>query len=251
LDPKAIIATASRELGEYYAEQLLRKFGPTACIVGGNCQAASISYWIALALQKCDAQVLYLVTLDAELHRPFAGEVRKLFGQDSHIQNPFFAVGIDPNTSPALEWRYAFSNSVPIIIGGGHGHFFDAENITSLAQAISAPSLVPKPNFSTIRLPYWRVVESTDSHVFISTPKINCCTFDFAVLPLWERGNELFRLEGDTWMVYPSQTEINYICKVKKPDGRGGWTLRLVVCQRDAGPIIWPLSEFQQLGFEF
>jgi hypothetical protein len=250
LEPSAITSKELRELGEYYATQLSDAFGTAPCIVGGNCQSAPIAYAVALWLQTRATQVLYLVTLDAALHRPYPGEMRMLFGRNSALRNPFFGQEIDLNTLHALKFRCAIKTYRPAIVDGGHGEYFLPDNIASLASAISAPSVARTSKAAIQKLPIWKVVEGDDDHVVLSTPKSKCESSDFAVVPIWTQSGEITRLLGDDWVVYPKENEADFVCKIKKPDGDGAWVLRLVICQADIGPCTWPIDNFQAIIFD-
>jgi hypothetical protein len=248
LEVTAITPKESRALGEYYAGQLFEIFGTAECIIGGNCQAAPIMHAAALWMKLRATQVLHFVTLDAQLHRPYPGELRMLFGRNSASYNPYFGKTIDLDTAPALNWRYAITAVKPEIIGGGHGEYFSPDNITSLAQAISRPSTVPSLNSAMTKLPIWKVVDNDENHLVISSPKAKCENHDFAIVPIWEQDGEQLRLLDDDWITYPKDVGKDYICKIKKPEVKDGWLLRLVICQRDIGPCIWPLAAFQTIS---
>jgi thioesterase domain-containing protein len=248
LEPTAISPSHTRELGEYYAEKLFSEFGTAPCIVGGNCQAASISYALALSLQSHQTDVLYMVTLDAELRRPYLGEMRMLFGRNSHLQNPFFETAIDMNVAPALNWRHAIGRVKVAIVDGGHGEYFLPDNVESLAREISAPFAPVKRQASKSRLPQWNVVQEDGENLVISTPKANCEVDNFAIIAVWERDGETLRSTGDSWIAYPTAKGKNFRCQLKKPSDQGEFILRLAVCQRDIGPCAWPVSDFQAIS---
>jgi thioesterase domain-containing protein len=247
LEPTAISSRHTRELGEYYADQLFDKFGTAKCIVGGNCQAASISYALALSIKSRDTDVLCLITLDATLRRPYPGEMRMLFGRNSHRQNPFFEKTIDLNAAPALDWRHAISSIKIGIVDGGHGAYFLAENVESLAREISAPVVPVDRGKAVSRLPLWNVVEENEEYLTVGTPKATCEVDDFAIIAIWEQNGEVLRSLGDDWIAYPKAKGNNFQCKLKKPADQGDFILRLVVCVRDVGPRAWPIAEFQTI----
>jgi hypothetical protein len=247
LDPAAITTTHTRQLGEYYGRKLFERFGAAACIIGANCQAAPISYAMALGLKSRQTEILYLVTLDAELHRAYQGQIRMLFGQNSRDRNPFYGKEIDLDAVPALNWRYAISVVNCEIISGGHGEYFLPGNVSNLARAISAPSVKTKTGKVMSRLPQWQVVEEDEGYITVSTPKTACETSEFAILPVWEKDAEMQPQIGDEWMAFPSVVKSKFVCKLKKPEGDGEWLLRLVICQQDVGPCRWPLTKFQTI----
>lgn len=249
LEREAISPQHSRELGEYYAQKLFERFGQVSCIIGGNCQAAPISYAIALWMKSHGVRVRHLVTLDAELNRPYPGEIRMLFGRNSHVQNPFFGVEVNMESPKGVAWRYAISMPKPKIVDGGHGEYFSPDNVSNLAQAICAPSKESNFKPPQMQLPNWRIVSNDDQHVVVASPQADWNTSQFAIVPIWEQAAYQHRLSGDDWIAYPKQSDADFICSIKKPDFPGESNLRLVICLRDQGPIDWPLAKFQNFKF--
>ncbi len=248
LEPTAISPSHARELGEYYAEKLFNEFGTAPCIVGGNCQAASISYALALSMQSRDTNVLDLITLDAVLRRPYPGKMLMLFGRNSRLQNPFFEKEIDMNAAPALDWRHAISSVKIAIVDGGHGEYFFPENVSSLAREVSGARKIVEKQISVSRLPHWNVIEEDEEYLVVSTPKATCKITDLAIIAGWERNGETLRSMGDDWICYPLTHGDDYQCKLKKPAVQGEFILRLAACARDVGPCAWPITDFQTIS---
>jgi thioesterase domain-containing protein len=248
IDPKKISERVIDELSGYYASHLHKIFGANSCIVGGNCQAASISHSIAVNLLAQKTNVLHIITLDALLRKPYPGEVRMLFGKDSETHNPFFDRSVDPNSSPMLSWRHAFGVANPIIIDGAHGTYFSPENIDRLAQEIARPSVDQRHIAPLDRVPNWRVKKISNTNVTVVAPAEKYDD-DLVLVPLWEMDGADYRIPAEDW-VCPVVRGRNWSCRIPKPNTPGIWSLKLVLCQLDLGPLAWPLDQHPTLRVE-
>lgn len=245
----------AQQVADHYATHLLRRFGPSPCIVGGNCQSASIAYRVALHLLTQGVPVVRLVTLDAELRFPYPGHVRKLFGRHSELYNPFIASRPDPGLPPCRNWRFAYRNAEWSELDGRHGAYFQPGNVDRLAEAIMKPHRIssltagnPAPRTAAETVT-WRILHATPEHVTIGAPRPTGPE-PLALLPVWRKADgSVFRVGDDAWL-QPAPATGDWTCQIPRPGTPGPWTLRTVLCGLDQGPLRWPVDGFQSLDID-
>lgn len=237
------------DLADYYAGQLLRRFGRSPCIVGGNCQAAAISYRVAVRLLDAGVPVLRLTTVDAEPRYPYPGHVRLLFGRDSRL-NPFLGRRPDPNAEPLRSWRMAYGRAEWQAINGGHGEYFEPWAIESLARCIRQPSqaMVPSGPVADVA---WTAARGDGAVTLNADPPRNLeQSTDLGLVPVWRRQDgSLARIDRDDWVV-PIAPGRLWRATLPLPPPPGPWSVTPVLCRLDHGPKSWPVNRLQALDIE-
>jgi hypothetical protein len=228
------------DIAEHYAGVIVRRFGQAPCIVGGNCQAAAVSYRVAVRLLAQGVPVLRLVVVDAEPRYPYPGHVRLLFGRDSP-HNPF--LGMRAGILPQRLWRMAYGQPEWRIIEGRHGDYFAQENIQSLARAIRAPSQGAVPPRHPVAVEWRAARQDSDTLVLhAEAPKGLETDADLGLLPVWRRlDGSLARIDGDGW-VMPIAAGRRWTCVLPLPAGPGPWKMVPVLCRLGHGPQTWPVE---------
>lgn len=242
-------------VASHYAGALIRRFGRAPCIVGGNCQAASIAWRVAMRLWVAGVPVLRLITLDAELHLPFPGHMRLLFGAQSPLYNPFLRQPEDPAEDPARpipwHWQRAWQSCDWGIVPGGHGAYFSPEPLAVLAKAINADSPPPRvsPPLGHLK---WHQTGTTQTGIWVEAmaPPELAGLPDLALMPLWQgRAGGVIRHQGPDWVV-PVDANGALRCHLPRPpQAEGPARVALVLCAKGLGPLGWPGKE--NPGFDF
>jgi hypothetical protein len=228
------------DIAGHYAGVILRRFGTAPCIVGGNCQAAAISYRVAVRLLGQGVPVQRLVIVDAEPRYPYPGHVRLLFGRESP-HNPF--LGTQPGLVPQRPWRMAYGRPEWRILEGRHGGYFAPENIQSLARAIRAPSHGAVPPRHPVAVE-WRATRQGGETITLHAhaPDGMEADTDMGLLPVWQRADgSLARIDGDGWVV-PIAPGGRWTCVLPLPAGQGPWKMVPVLCRLGHGPQTWPVE---------
>lgn len=242
---------AMEELAGHYAERLLERFGRRACIVGGNCQAASIAYRVALRLMAEGVPVLRLVTLDAELRYPFSRPVRLLFGSESTRHNPF----LDPNRlsgdPPDWAWRMAYRGADWGTVPGPHGTYFRPGTVPFVAAAILRPGPEERPLPDPVAVD-WTLLRASPTEVTLEAvaPAGMADMTGLALAPLWRGEDGVLTRPPSAHWVAPLTPGPVWRRTIPRP--KAGARLRLwpVLCQMDAGPLHWPQGSQSQLLVE-
>jgi len=119
-------------LAEAYAEEIcsLQPEGPVA--IGGNCQGAIIARATAFALRRRRREVSHLLLMEFSKFWKYDEPVHLIFGGDS-VLNPFQS-GEDPTAGLNEAFPAGFRTH---FITGAHGQFFQMENLSSLATALT------------------------------------------------------------------------------------------------------------------
>lgn len=276
VDPSLVNSSVADELADHYASSLIKRFGRAPCIVGGVCQAALISYRIALRLQKSSVPVLRLITLEAELRYPFPGHMRLLFGRESVEYNPFITNPPDAERPPLRWWSYAFEHPDWAIVEGAHMELFVPENIASLANAVKAPTSSSStgrttahrrqiersgfPKLLGCRLSSclrrwklsrlkWKVTEESDEMIALeaTSPSVSG---DFAILPVWRRPDGGYNSIGGSNWISPIQQGQSWTCRIHRPQTAGPWRLWMVLCERGSGPVVWPVERNRKIELD-
>ncbi|MGR3311821.1 MAG: AMP-binding protein [Roseovarius indicus] len=122
-----------RQVAEHYVGIVLGRDLPQRVVVGGNCQAAPLAFYMANALALSGHGAASLVLLEKLLPVPYAGRALILFGRDSRLHNPSFQFA-----EPTAAWGRYLSHGQTALVDGSHGKFFDRPNVGSLAGALRA-----------------------------------------------------------------------------------------------------------------
>ncbi len=123
-------------LAQTYCDEMIRKQPIGAFLLGGNCQGATIARAIALTLRARGKEVRRLLLMEQASIWPYDQPTGLIFGRDSS-HNP-----LRNHAEPEPIFRQAYPQGYGLrIIQGGHGTFFSAENVRSLADAIN--ELIP------------------------------------------------------------------------------------------------------------
>lgn len=229
------------ELADHYAAGIVARFGRRPCIVGGNCQSATIAWRVAVRLQAVGVPILRLVTLDAELRFPFPGRVRLLFGALSEKFNPFLRAPTDPDRPLPWHWVRAWRDVDWHIVPGNHGQYFRSENVAALSRAILAPHDAERPRssgeLSSDRV-NWHIAERTETGFWIEASAGYKHQPDLALLPVWQTaaGGLLTRRDAD-WII-PLPHDKNWRVHLASP--APGTTTRVtpVPCVAGLGPLL-------------
>jgi hypothetical protein len=234
------------DLADYYAGHLLRRFGRSQCIVGGNCQAAAISYRVAVRLLDAGVPVLRLVTVDAEPRYPYPGHVRLLFGRDSRF-NPFLSRQPNPDAEPLRSWRLAYGRAEWQAIDGAHGAYFEPPTIESLARCIREPSPAMLPSGPVADVAWTAARGADDVTLSADAPPSLAQSADLGLVPIWQRQDgSLARIDRDDWAV-PIAPGRHWRAVLPLPPPPGPWNVIPVLCRLDHGPQSWPINRLQAL----
>lgn len=232
------------ELADHHAEALLRRFGTRPCIVGGNCQAAPLAWRVAVRLMAAGARVVRLVTLDADLHLPFPGHVRLLFGAESRHYNPALRPPADPLRPPPWHWQRAFRSHECRIVPGPHGRYFTPENLPGLVAALLAPGPQGTPRPPCAAVPDWQVTGATATG--LSLAATGAVPADLAVMPIWvTAGGGFLRIAGADWIVPVDASGGMARCRLPRPETPpdDGARVHALPCLPGHGPLIWPIAD--------
>jgi len=253
LDEALTLSSAAEQLAQHYADHLLARFGTQPCIIGGNCQAASVAYRVALRLLHAGVPVNRLVTLDAELRFPYPGHLRALFGRES-LYNPINKTRDGSERAAPRPWDYSAASYDRATVDGAHGQYFHAENIASLAREILArPDLSGTVTGASVAVPGtgpvdWRISRIDPDSVTIEAPATDGPD-DLALLPVWHQDDgAYFRIDSDDW-VLPLGPAAHWTCRIPRPPRPGPWLLSPVICRRFFGPLDWPPDPDRRLTF--
>jgi hypothetical protein len=230
-------------LAAHYAEVLIARFGRRTCIVGGNCQAASIAWRVAMQLLIAGVPVLRLVTLDAELRVPYPGHMRLLFGAESHLYNPFLSAPADPQRPIYWHWERAWRGVDWRFIPGPHGTYFASENISFVAQAILEDHSEPVFDPLVVNVePSWVSAGGGRGEMLVEAPASEelARRQDLAVLPIWQTAQGgLIRVKTPDWIVPLGSGEVLRCC-LRVPEDAVPARVLPILCQKGRGPLIWP-----------
>jgi hypothetical protein len=236
-------------LANHYAAVLLRHFGSFSCIVGGNCQAAPVAHFLALALLAAGAKVERLVTVEAVIRRFYPGHMRLLFSNSSTRFNPFLT-----QAAPQVPWQHIYQSHDWQILTAAHGEFFRPGHVTELAQAICADSPITHgtpPPFGPWPLVWSRVslgAQRAGGQLELTAPappNLTGSALEGLMLLAHWRSTEF-----GSWI---SLHDDRYLSPIQHMPGRGlfhtrldlppkpgNWTLAPVLCQRHRGPLTVP-----------
>ncbi len=229
------------ELADHYAAGIMARFGRRPCIVGGNCQSASIAWRVAVRLKAAGVPVLRLVTLDAELRLPFPGRVRLLFGAQSEKFNPFLQPAPDPDRPLPWHWVRAWREVDWHLVPGNHGQYFLNENVAALSRAILAPHDAersrPSWELNSDKVT-WRIAEETKTGFWIEASAGLTHPPDLALLPVWQTaaGGLVMRRDAD-WIIPLPHAE-NWRVHLASPAPGTANKLTPVLCAAGYGPLI-------------
>jgi pyochelin synthetase len=133
--PLAHHRALAEAVAESYAQELLARFGGMPFRLGGNCFGGRIANLVAQKLALAGQRVECLCTLDyahSDLYE-FSGPLLLLFGQES--ADRFH----DAIRLGEAGWERPFrSQPETSRVPGGHGRFFEPENVGALADRIDA-----------------------------------------------------------------------------------------------------------------
>jgi acyl-coenzyme A synthetase/AMP-(fatty) acid ligase len=123
-----------REVSNQYITELLAITQGKPFVLGGNCQGAIVALQMALALRRLGSTPATLVLMEWTYSwGRYAEPVVLLYGNRSHTAKIYGS----PDGC-GLPWRNDFPQAVTHPIKGGHGEFFNAENISSLGGQLLA-----------------------------------------------------------------------------------------------------------------
>jgi hypothetical protein len=243
-------STAMDEVSEYYASQLIERFGRAPCIVGGNCQAADIAYRVALHLIDAGVPIRRFVTLDAEINVPLPLPLRVIFGQESHFshRNKDASTPYDPEFD--LRKRI-FPHREFVETPGKHGEYFQPQNVGPLAERIVADQ------FLTVSAPMapginWRVVATAGNLITLAAAMP--CAPDkvgrLGVVPLLRYEGETFlmRSNGRHMIAVPTVRDGILYVDLELPEQRAGLRIKPLLCMADHGPMTWPLRQQEDIA---
>lgn len=118
-------------LASHYVEEILTVEPVGPYLVGGNCQAAAISFEMARQLQSRGKTVTLLCNLERFVPRLYQGRRALFFGRDSEF-NPYKSF-----QTPELGWRkFSPAGFTLDLVSGVHGRFFDEPNVQILADKL-------------------------------------------------------------------------------------------------------------------
>ncbi|MDG1462407.1 MAG: AMP-binding protein, partial [Gammaproteobacteria bacterium] len=120
-----------KRLAKYYVSEILeiQPMGPY--IIGGNCQSARISFYMALELQAQGHEIGLLCMQEHIVPIGYSGRVALFFGNKS-MRNPF---NFFEDATVYESWSSLYAGSVSVnTITGDHGKFFTDANIQSLTE---------------------------------------------------------------------------------------------------------------------
>lgn len=229
------------ELADHYAAGIVARFGRRPCIVGGNCQSASIAWRVAVRLKAVGVPILRLVTLDAELRFPFPGRVRLLFGEQSEKFNPFLQTPADADRPLPWHWVRAWRDVDWHIVPGNHGQYFLKENVAALSRAILAPHDAerqgPRGRLNSDGVT-WRIAERTETGFWIEAEAGYSHRSDLALLPVWQTATGGLVAKRDADWIIPLPDDGNWRVHVASP--APGTTTRVtpVLCAAGFGPLV-------------
>ena len=130
---KAQFETEIKRLAKYYVSEILeiQPLGPY--IIGGNCQSARISFYMALELQAQGHEIGLLCMQEHIVPIGYSGRVALFFGNES-LRNPF---NYFEDATVYESWSSLYAGSVSVnTITGDHGKFFTDANIQSLTEPL-------------------------------------------------------------------------------------------------------------------
>ncbi len=125
-------AETTGPLVDAYANEImtLRSEGPI--VLGGNCQGAIIALAVARRLAASNRPVRRLVLMEWNFDsEPYHGQTLFLYGECSHTAANFSGTRLAPGD---MARNFPDHHAEPV--RGGHGRFFDARNVGSLADAL-------------------------------------------------------------------------------------------------------------------
>lgn len=229
------------ELADHYAAGIVTRFGRKPCIVGGNCQSASIAWRVAVRLKAAGVPILRLVTLDAELRFPFPGRVRLLFGAQSEKFNPFLQKPPDPDRPLPWHWLRAWREVDWHTVPGSHGQYFLKENVAALSRAILAPHDAEPTSYSrsfNLDGVKWRIAERTETGIWIETEPEYRHQSDLALLPVWHTSNGGLVAKRDADWIVPLPHEGNWRVHLASPAPATATRVTPVLCAAGFGPLL-------------
>ena len=227
------------ELADHYAAHILRHFGPVRCIIGGNCQAASVAHGVAQHLLAAGANVERLVTLDAVTRRPYRGHMRLLFGANSAQHNPFLT-----QSEPPAAWHYLYGSHDWQILPAAHGQFFWPDNLGTLAHAIEAQAPSDSAPHRPATGPHWRCAipgpHPAGGQLDLIAPARPSLVDGLMLMAHWRRpGVGSWVCDRDRYLspIRLIQDQGLYAAQVQLPDQPGLWALQATPCARQTGPL--------------
>lgn len=119
-------------LAHQYAEEMMELQPSGAFRLGGNCQGATIARATALTLRSKGRDVETLILMEQAGVWPYDQPVGLIFGRESS-HNPF---GFHHDPTNVFDAAYPQGHAIQLC-DGGHGEFFSAENVPSLARTIN------------------------------------------------------------------------------------------------------------------
>jgi hypothetical protein len=120
-------------LSSIYAHTVFADTGAARLSVGGNCQGSRIALMLANTLLQLKADVMSVFVVEPAFMIPYSRRVMLMPGSKYSEINPIFRYA-----NPQLAWRRYFRDYRVAAIQGGHGEYFGAENVGSLAEIISS-----------------------------------------------------------------------------------------------------------------
>ena len=109
------------ELARSYVDEILRLQPEGPYYLGGNCQSARISEYIAAEMLRRGAEIAQLLMLDYQPVAELDLNVGLFYGRESQQFNPFLS-----EARPELKWQRQFAAVTWDIVPGGHGQYFSA-----------------------------------------------------------------------------------------------------------------------------
>ena len=107
-------------LADVYVAEILELQPEGPLMLGGNCQAATLTIAMAKALRAKGRDIALVFLMEEPAFPPLNGKVALLFGQDSHL-NPF------AQTDPSARIAAAYPDGASVdFVPGGHGQLFTA-----------------------------------------------------------------------------------------------------------------------------
>jgi amino acid adenylation domain-containing protein len=132
IDPKDYSADIIETVCNRYLWEILALPVKAPFIVGGNCQGGIFALALARGLKQIGRTPTLLVLMEwTHSYGRYGESTLLLYGDQSHTAEIFLNPGMC-----APNWREDFPRHTVAPIRGRHGHFFDDDNVSALANAL-------------------------------------------------------------------------------------------------------------------
>lgn len=120
------------EVGSGYLNEILCITKGAAFHLGGNCQAAIVTLWMARKLNNlnCSPKTLFLMEWSFSWGL-YTNKTVLLYGEQSFTKDIY-----ESDDSRGQGWKTDFQDAHTAVISGAHGEYFEPENISSLVAQI-------------------------------------------------------------------------------------------------------------------